>query len=832
MTIFLRGGLRPRREVLRPALWAAMLGTSTIALAAPAQAQGQTAPVRKETAPHFDIPAQSLATAINMFGRQSGLQVTADAAVVGGVRSQGVQGDMPALTALSHMLAGTGVTWRMSGNTIVLIPAPKGGDNAIQLGAVRVEGGSTGTSGYYPGSPDLPPAYAGGQVASGAQLGLLGNVSVMDTPFNVTSYTSELIENQNSRTLLDVLDNDPSIRASGARDGETTTVILRGFELTGREVLINGMFGASDTRGTMIEAVERVEVHKGPSAMPNGVSPWGSSYGGSINYVLKRAGDDPLNRVTATYASESQFGGNLDVSRRFGANKAFGVRVNAVYRDGATDVDYTNNRSTMLAAALDYRSDNVRVTLDLGHQDRLLKGGWSSTRISSSVAVPKAPDARTNSKQKWEFWDGQTDYGIGRIEYDFAPGWTAAAAYSRNQSDELYLQVIDSISNVNGNKSGYPYWIPARSRNESYEGSIKGKFDTGPIAHSLSVIASANNAKRGQLNYYLSDCGTGCAASNIYDPIYYAAPDTSTLSKDAGRLTSQYDYEGQAVADIMSMADDRVIVMIGARRQKVGQKTFSTAGALTRRYNRSRVSPSVGMVVKPVENLSVYASYIESLNPGGIASSYYANAGDIFMPFVTDQYEAGVKYDLGTFTVTADVFQIAVPSAVEVASTTTGGQPTLEYDGLQRNRGVELNLFGQPFDHLRLLGGAMYLDAEMTRTEGGLNDGRRARGSPKFNVNLGTEWDVPMVPGLTLTGRVVYTSREYIDLTTTKARSIPAWTRVDAGLRYAFEAAGRPMQFRLTADNLFDRNYWAAASRGVLTMGAPRSVRASLAVDF
>ncbi|WP_083274795.1 TonB-dependent receptor [Novosphingobium resinovorum] len=827
MTIKSRGGLRPRRDGLRLALLAAALGTSMIALAAPVQAQeaSQSAGTR------FDIPAQPLASAINMFGRQSGLQVTADATLVNGVRSQAIQSEMPALTALSHMLYGTGITWRMAGNAVVLIAAPRGADGAVQLGSVRVEAASMDGAGTYAGSPDLPPAYAGGQVATGGQLALLGNVSVMDTPFNVTNYTSQLIENQNSRSLLDVLDNDPSIRASGARDGETTTVIMRGFELTGREVLVNGMFGASDTRGTMIEAVERVEVHKGPSAMLNGVSPWGSSYGGSINYVLKRAGDAPLNRVTATYASESQFGANLDVSRRFGVNKGFGVRVNAVYRDGATDVDYTNNRSAMLAAGLDYRSDDLRVTIDLGHQDRLLKGGWSSTRIGSRVAVPKAPDARTNSKQKWEFWDGQNDYAIGRIEYDFAPGWTAAAAYSRNQSDELYIQVIDSITNVDGTKSGFPYWIPARSRNESYEGSIKGKFDTGPVSHSLSVIASANNAKRGQLNYYIANCTTGCAASNIYTPIYYPAPDTSALSKDAGRLTSQYDYEGQAVADIMSMADDRVVLMVGARRQKVGQKTFSTAGDLTRRYNRNRVSPSVGLVVKPVENLSVYASYIESLNPGGIASSYYANAGDIFMPFVTDQYEAGVKYDLGTFTVTADVFQIAVPSAVEVAST-TGGSPTLEYDGLQRNRGIELNLFGQPFDHLRLLGGVMYLDAEMTKTEGGLNDGRRARGSPEFNANLGAEWDVAMVPGLTVTGRVVYTSREYIDLTTTNARSIPAWTRVDAGIRYAFEAAGRPMQVRLTADNLFDRNYWAAASRGVLTMGAPRSIRASLAIDF
>jgi len=779
----------------------------------------------------FNIPAQPLATAINAFGRQSGLQVSAEAEIVNGVQAQAVQGDFPPAEALSRMLTGTGLSWRMNGGNVILMRAPRTSSDAVQLGPVRVEGGGTGGR-VLPGSTDLPPVYSGGQVARGGQLGLLGNVDVMDTPFNVTRYTSELIENQNSQSLLDVIDNDPSIRASAPRDGESTTVIMRGFEVVGREILMNGMFGAADTRGSMIEAVERVEVQKGPSAMLNGVSPWGSSFGGSINYVLKRAADTPLSRVTATYASRNQLGGHLDFGRRFGASQGFGARVNAVYRDGEADVAFTSNRSLFLAAALDYRSDDLRITVDLGHQDRRLEGGWSSTRIGSTIAIPEAPDARINSKQAWEFFDGTNDYGIGRIEYDFAPGWTAAAAYSRNTSDEVYLLVIDSINNINGNKTGTPFWIPARSQNESYEASIKGKFDTGPIAHSLSAIWSTNTAKRGQLNVSVPGCGTNCAPSNIYNPVYRAAPDISTLTRGGIELLSQYDYSGVALADVATALDEKLVLIVGARRQSVGQKTFASGTwALTRRYERNRVSPSFGLVVKPIEHLSIYGSYIESLNPGGIVTSFYANAGTIFDPYVTDQYEAGIKYDLGTFSITADVFQVAVPSTVEIAST-TGGLPRLEMDGLQRNRGIELNLFGQPFDHLRLLGGLMYLDAEMVRTQGGLNDGRRARGSPEFNLNLGAELDVPGVAGLTVTGRVVHTSREYIDLTTTQARSIPAWTRVDAGIRYKFDMSGTPVQLRLTADNLFDRNYWAAASRGVLTMGSPRSIRASLAVDF
>ena len=56
----------------------------------------------------------------------------------------------------------------------------------------------------------LPSAYAGGQVARGGRVGLLGNVDVMDTPFNTTNYTQALIQDQQARSVADVLQNDPS----------------------------------------------------------------------------------------------------------------------------------------------------------------------------------------------------------------------------------------------------------------------------------------------------------------------------------------------------------------------------------------------------------------------------------------------------------------------------------------------------------------------------------------------------------------------------------------------------------------------------------------------
>lgn len=72
------------------------------------------------------------------------------------------------------------------------------------------------------GSP--APAYAGGQVAQGGTLGLLGSTSVMNTPFSTVNYTSKLIEDQQARTAADTLINDSSVRSTTGGNGFDDTL--------------------------------------------------------------------------------------------------------------------------------------------------------------------------------------------------------------------------------------------------------------------------------------------------------------------------------------------------------------------------------------------------------------------------------------------------------------------------------------------------------------------------------------------------------------------------------------------------------------------------------
>jgi iron complex outermembrane receptor protein len=151
-------------------------------------------------------------------------------------------------------------------------------------------------------------------------------------------------------------------------------------------------------------------------------------------------------------------------------------------------------------------------------------------------------------------------------------------------------------------------------------------------------------------------------------------------------------------------------------------------------------------------------------------------------------------------------------------------------DAEQRNRGVELSLCGEPLDGLRLLSGATWTKAELRGTAGGRDDGNQAVGVPKFQFNLGADWDVPGLPGVSLNGLLLRTGGQFVD--SANEYSIPAWTRVDLGARYRTKMDGRALTFNAMLENVADENYWASANGGYLTQGAPRMLKVSATVDF
>ena len=106
-------------------------------------------------------------------------------------------------------------------------------------------------------------------------------------------------------------------------------------------------------------------------------------------------------------------------------------------------------------------------------------------------------------------------------------------------------------------------------------------------------------------------------------------------------------------------------------------------------------------------------------------------------------------------------------------------------------------------------------------------------GVPAFLFNLGAEYDLPMVPGLTFTARYLHTGKQYFDVANTA--SISSWNRFDLGARYATDLFHKNTTFRVSVLNVANKAYWESAAtsgQGYLTQGAPRTFLFSMTTDF
>jgi iron complex outermembrane receptor protein len=775
----------------------------------------------------FNIPSQPLGQALTAFGQQAGVQVGISAPAVAGKTSTAVSGIMTVEQALQRLLTATGVGYRFTSPNVVTVSGGPDASGAVQLDPVQVQG--------YPVPPqamidNVPPPYAGGQVATGSQLGLLGNRGVMDTPFNQTSYTSQKVQNQQAKTVRDALIDDPSVRTSlpeGSIAAEN--VLIRGFVVGSASIAYGGLYGMLPTFSIMPELAERVEVLKGPSAMLNGMPPV-TSIGGTVNLVPKRAGEAPLTQLSALYTSGTQFGGHADVSRRFGSDKQFGVRFNGVYRSGQTDMRYNGDERALAVLGLDFRGERVRLSADLGYQYQNITGVVPYLGVNPGIPLPWAPNVRNNAGgQPWSYSERKDLFGVVRGEIDLTERVTAYASFGAhdNRYGDLIGGIFMTATNFNGNASATPQLANAYNQYLTGEVGVRARADTGPISHEIAVNATTYASQSG----YASVNGPAYA-TNIYNSTVIARPN---LPNPAANKSSSQGLTSFAIADTLSGASNRLQLTLGGRLQQVKASNFNPlTGVETSSYDQSALTPAVALVVKPWENVSIYGNFIQGLQQGAIVGAGFTNAGQAFAPYKSTQFEAGIKVDWGKLTTTASIFQISQPTALTDVSTNT-----LYIGGEQRNQGLELNFFGELADGVRVLGGAMFLNAVLTKTQGGTTDGWIAPFSPGAQFNLGGEWDTPFLRGLTLTGRILYTASQYFD-TTFPRRSLPEWTRFDIGARYVFEDVknplGKPMPvaLRFNVDNLLDANYWQGGQGGATTMslGLPRTFRVALTADF
>lgn len=682
---------------------------------------------------------------------------------------------------------------------------------------------------------DLPSSYTGGQVARGASVGVLGNKDFMDTPFNVTSYTAQTMKDQQADTLYDVLINDPSVRFTAPAGQTGEYYKIRGLDVSREHLYFNGMQGLAPQYRVPVEFLERVEVLKGPSSfLYGGVS---ASVGGAVNLVPKRAGDEDVTNFTTGYTSSSHKGGHIDIGRRFGENKEWGIRFNGMYADGDTETDGQSRKRLEGALGVDYHKDKWRLSLDAyGLQDYFDNGLISMYSLANGYV--KAPDGSTNMykgtsgairnnavlfKGEYDIRDNVTAYaGIGKLS-DNATGYVNGNHILSIQPDGT--AIARTVFKQN-------FWTDTTAS----EFGLRGAYQTGAVKH--QVVLGANFLEKDYSAAY--NMGSGHYLTNIYNPISLDDYYNSIAQPGKGNKTKVTDLSSYLLADTLSFDEDKVQLTLGVRRQNVkttsymyANTTATGAPITTNAYDSHANTPMVGLIVKPWgESVSLYANYIEALSEGVQVSNLYANEGEVLAPYKTKQHEFGVKWDKGDFANTLAFFQIQMPSYMTTSSI-GAAKSIYSYDGRQKNRGIEWNTFGNVAKNLRLLGGIAYTDGKLVRSNTAANNGNTPYGVPKWTMNAGLEWDTPWNQDLTLSLRAVYTGSQYIDNANTI--KLPSWVRYDIGARYNTVINKTPVTYQLSVENLLNKHYWAGSMYGFenfATLGAPRTVKLSATMQL
>ena len=234
------------------------------------------------------------------------------------------------------------------------------------------------------------------------------------------------------------------------------------------------------------EFIDRVELFLGPTGMLSNM-PLYAATGGAVNLVTKKAYDQPLTELTTSYLSDGQVANHLDVGRRYGLNKQWGIRVNGVYRDGDTAIDYQEETLGLGTVALDYHGTRVRTSLDIGYQVQ----DWDAPTLYLTYNGPEGKissrQSGSNPFQPWSFSDTDDFFAAWQGEVDVAPNVTLFAAAGYLDNFNLFLSPYQEIEDRAGNTTVYPLYLPQTLENVAGNVGLRTNFSTGPLKHALRL---------------------------------------------------------------------------------------------------------------------------------------------------------------------------------------------------------------------------------------------------------------------------------------------------------------------------------------------------------
>ena len=659
------------------------------------------------------------------------------------------------------------------------------------------------------------------------QLGIGGiDLPLREAPLSATVISSEQIKTSGAQRLSDLFKFDASVSDAYNAVGYIDYATVRGFVIDNKYNIRRDGLPISGDTAIGLANKDRIEILKGTSGIQAGTS----APGGLVNYIVKRPTTQPVRSLDLSADSHGQLGAAIDLGGRFGDSNAQGYRLNFAADRLNSAAPGTRGNRQQLSLALDSRVGRdglLEAELEWSRQSQRNVPGLSV--LGSTGALPAADPKLNLNRQAWSLpteFEGLT----GSLRYTQAINdqwqWSVHLGSQRLKTDDRIAfpfgcgNVGSGACNAfydNGDVDLYDFRSEDERRNkQAAQFKLDGSLSTGSIKHSFSFgLLRASSRITTQASAY-NYAGT----VNLSNPTLPVSADPSlTVPGNPLRETSSEFF----ATDMMAW-NDAFKTWLGLRHTRLSRSDALNAS----RYNQNFTTPWLAASYQLGAH-TLYASHghgIESRVTPNLPA-YGAQAGLPLAAQRSRQTEAGIKSQwkaAGNQTDTSfTLFDIRQPLAQDTGS-------SLVFDGQQRHQGLEASA-----SHAQ---GAWQLGASATflsasRQNSTLNaalNGLKPTNVP--NKILRANAAYRFAPAWQAGAHLSHEGRRA--LLPDNSLAIPAWTRLDASLKYDTKMQGKQTTWQLAIDNLLDKRYFKEGpyqfGHIYLFPAAPRTLRLSVSM--
>ncbi|MFY4806846.1 TonB-dependent siderophore receptor [Aliarcobacter butzleri] len=770
------------------------------------------------SAEQFSVSNLTLKQAIEEISKKSNMPYMVDGKLLDGKKTPNIKNIEGVENALDEILKGTNLKAVIEDGTILIKEKAVGQGTVLEPISVN--------EGYSNGS-----AESGYLVEDITGVGLWNQRSLQDTPYSMSIISKDLIENVQAKDMQQIFKMNSTTqeaRKSGWGQGDTIAPTMRGFSV--RNPIVNGISYASFATIPMMQDIERVEIINGATGFLYG----GGRVGGAVNYITKKPTTKDLRNITiGSYGNESYYT-HLDLGGQFDEDNTFGYRVNALYQNGELPSE-ANTEQKAISLVFDWKpTDNFYTDIKYSYKDNITKGGENYFQMYGAGFDIASIKKNKNYNPHWIENEFNSNRVENSIRYDINDIFTLRTNvfYEELKYRGSYSNLFIQNGNIIKNSSSFSKNSWTETKNTGANIYFDSKFDTGSVSHTLTTGYSLSFSKSYSPSdqwsyYYFKDNINLNDLRNLTKPDDSLWTNNSIVGTQPRKINSKVEYNNILIGDDI-VFNDKWSALVGVNYANIMNASYSN-GVRSSKYDVSEPTPTLSLIYKPFENLTTYATYIESLEAGTIVGNTYVNENEILDPYKSKQYEIGAKYSMldDKALLTTSLFRIEKANSFEDTSSVASlGKPTLTQDGEQIHQGIEVGLTGKVTDNLTLFGGVTFMDLSVEKATNKSLEGKKPTGTATEMAKIFAEYNIPYINGLSINAGAYYTGEKYIDSANT--RKIPYSTIYDAGLRYKTKLGTYPTTFNLNVANLTDKEYWLSSSM----IGDPRAVAFSMKMEF